>query len=92
MKKVLNIVMVVIVMGITMNSCTENQRAKNWGGTAKIVLPKHQKLVITTWKDDNLWYLTREMREDEKAETYTFVEDANFGIMNGKVILFVEVK
>ena len=55
---------------VLITSCTENQQAKRWGGTASITLPKNRKLVNATWKDSNLWYLTRPMNKNEKAETY----------------------
>lgn len=69
------------------SSCTENQRAKNFGGTSNIDLPKDTKLVTVTWKGDELWYLVRERKENETVETYTFIEDSSFGMMEGKVIL-----
>lgn len=64
-------------------SCTQNQRAKTFGGNAKIELPAGQKLINATWKDDNLWYLSRPMREGETPETYTFQEESSFGILQG---------
>ena len=44
-----------------------------------------------TWKESGLWYLTRPMRENEKAEIFIFQEDSQYGIMEGKVI-FIETK
>lgn len=76
----------VVLMALVEVSCTSQQRAKEWGGTAKVELPAGQKLVVATWKDENLWYL---MRPGEQPETYEFIESSSFGIMNGKVI-FVE--
>lgn len=32
--------------------------AKNFGGDYTLKLPKNEKLVMITWKDDSLWYLT----------------------------------
>jgi hypothetical protein len=72
---------------LTITSCTENSRAKNFGGTAEIVLPVNKKLVTATWKDDNLWYLTRDMQESEEAETYEFHEESSFGMMEGTYII-----
>lgn len=68
-------------------SCTEQQRAKKYGGTATENLPANQKLVTVTWKETNLWYLTRPMSATDVAETYEFKESSNFGILNGKVII-----
>lgn len=71
------------VVMMILTSCTQNQRAKNFGGKAEIVLPKGKKLVMATWKDDNLWYLTRDMRPEENAEVYQFAEESSFGFLNG---------
>ena len=60
---------------------------RSMGGNTTINLEPNQKLELITWKDDDsLWYLTRPMREDEKPETFTFQEDSNLGIIEGKVI------
>jgi hypothetical protein len=69
-----------------LSSCTENQRAKKWGGTASVDLPANTKLTGATWKDAELWYLTRPMRADEVAETSTLHEQSSFGLIQGKVV------
>lgn len=86
MKKTIGISLMIIAVLIfisTVVSCTQNQRAKTWGGNAKIQLPAGQKLINATWKDDNLWYLSRPMRTDETPETYTFQEESSFGLLQG---------
>lgn len=75
------------ILAITFASCTQNERAKNFGGTATINLPAGQKLINVTWKNDELWYLTRPMNSSDSAETYTFKEESSYGIMEGTVIL-----
>ncbi len=89
MKQLIFITSVFVI--VLMTSCTSNARSKNWGGTYTIKLPTNTKLVEATWKDANLWYLTRPMRENEIPETLTFQEDSQFGVMEGTVI-FVESK
>jgi len=74
------------IASLVMAGCTDNQRAKTFGGTKTISLPAGQKLVASTWKDDNLWYLTRPIRAGEVAEILTFKEDSSFGIVEGQVI------
>jgi hypothetical protein len=68
-----------------MVGCTDNIRARNFGGTANLDLPPNQKLVNVTWKEDDIWYLTRPMRDDELAETYSFQESSSFGMLEGTV-------
>lgn len=67
--------------------CTEKQRARQFGGTANETLPAGQKLLVATWKQDNLWLLTRPMKAGETPETYEFNESSSFGVMQGKVII-----
>ena len=89
-KTILSLLGVVAVLAVAAG-CTENQRARTFGGTMTVTLPAGQKLVNATWKQDNLFYLTRPMRTNETAETFTFKEDSSWGIIEGDVI-FVETK
>lgn len=59
--------------------------AKKYGGEATLDLPKGEKLVNITWKDDSLWYLTRPMTKEDKGETYKFKESSAFGILEGSI-------
>lgn len=71
---------------VVLCGCTENQRSRNFGGTQTIDLPKGTKLVTGSWKEHDLWYLTRPMRADETPETSEMIESSSFGVMQGKVI------
>jgi hypothetical protein len=88
MKKKIGLFVLLLVVILVAMSCTENTRARVWGGKAKVELPAGQKLVNVTWKDNNsIWYLTRPMRSDETAESYTFKESSSFGVIEGTVVL-----
>ena len=92
MKKIFSVgSIIVLFIMIGMFGCTANQRAKGWGGTMEINLPTNTKLVNATWKNEDLWYLTRPMRDNESPEESCFVEDSSFGMIEGKVI-FKETK
>lgn len=80
---------IVVVSMYLLGSCTENRRAKTWGGTMRVELEKGQKLVHVTWKDSGLWYLTEPMEEGYAPKTKTFQENSRFGVIEGKV-LFIE--
>jgi len=82
MKKLL--VILVLLVGLT--SCTENERAKNFGGTMTVELPKGHTLVTATWKESELWYLTEIRPDSVKPKTYWFKEESNFGKWEGTVI------
>lgn len=84
------IVCLVLVLFVSfLSGC--NFMTKNFGGTTEITLEPNRKLIECTWKDDSLWYLTREMKEDDIAEDYRFDCDSNFGVFEGTVIIH-EVK
>jgi hypothetical protein len=68
-------------------SCTENEKARSYGGTATLDLPKGQKLVNVTWKETDLWYLTRPMTVTDSAVSYTFHEESSFGVWEGTYII-----
>lgn len=91
MNKFVTIIISIVIVGVMLVSCargcSEQSIAKEWGGTTNIALEPNQKLVEVTWKDTNLWYLTRPMRQDEEAETYTFKEQDVWGILEGSVII-----
>ena len=80
---------IVFLIIILFTGCTENQRARNFGGTSTVNLPKSTKLINATWKADALWYLYRPMQLNESPETITFKEDSSFGVFQGEVI-FIE--
>lgn len=61
--------------------------AKKFGGTYHIELKENEKLSNITWKDDDLWILTRKAKNDEIAETYDFREDSKFNVLNGNVVI-----
>lgn len=83
------------IIAATSLSCTDEQMAKSWGGTATVELPENVKLVNVTWKESSdLWILTRKMKADEKADTLEFSQHTGkvFKLTgNGKVV-FIEKK
>ena len=90
MKKFISIIIGVIAL-ISISSCTEQVRTRQWGGEMTIDLPKGQELMMVTWKDDDLFYLTRPMAHDYVPATKTFQESSSWGIMESTVY-FVEHK
>lgn len=87
MKKVL----VGIILSITLLSGCQGA-AREYGGSVTLKLDPGQKLEEITWKEDSLWYLTRPMREGEKAETHTFKQSSEFGVFEGTVTVIESEK
>lgn len=72
---------------IALSSCTENERARNFGGKETINLSAGSKLVNATWKGDDLWLLTKPMQPSEYAETYIFQEKSSYGLLEGSITI-----
>lgn len=80
-------ILAVGLFALLLTSCTENQRVKSWGGTGSYSIEKGQKVVNVTWKNEELWILTRTMHADESAETYKFNEKSSYGMIEGTYII-----
>jgi hypothetical protein len=89
MRQIIGMIIGAIMVGALMFGCSENQMARNFGGTETIELPVGRRLVNITWKGEkgaaNLWVLTKE--DTTKPTTYFFEEKSGFGVMEGKVII-----
>ena len=76
---------------IVLTSCTEQQMTRKFGGEMEIHLPAGQELMEVTWKDNDLFYLTRPMAPDYVPVTKTFQESSSWGVMESTV-LFIETR
>jgi len=86
MKKVL-LALTILITIIMLSGCFGNAITRQFGGTITIKLESGKKLVNCTWKDNEFWYLVRDKRNDEKPETFEFIEKSNLGVVEGKVII-----
>lgn len=75
-----------MLTGIFTIGC-DNFLTKNGGGNITKTLPAGRKLVNVSWKDSDLWILTRPMVEGEKPETYLYSESSLLGIAEGSVTI-----
>ena len=64
-------------------SCTDNQRARSFGGTETIKLEPNEKFMNLTWKQDDIWVIV----QDTITGTIYAKEKSSFGVMQGKVII-----
>lgn len=56
---------------------------KRFGGVMTITIPKGQRHIATTWKDDNLWV----ENYDPATNTCYFYEYAKGNLLEGKVVI-----
>lgn len=76
---------------MVISSCTENERARNYGGKETINLPKGKKLEQLTWKDHDLWIQTRDFTPLDTPQTHTFYEKSTWGMFEGEITV-IETK
>jgi hypothetical protein len=84
-KVFINIILAAIIIvgfGLITTSCTENSRARNWGGTEKIELNKNEVLIGATWKGNDLWIGTT----DTVTGVSYFREHSSMGVVEGEII------
>lgn len=88
-KKLCSIMVIGVMMAALLTGC--QGATKSFGGSMVLNLEPNQKLEEITWKDDSLWYLTRPMTDDDIAETHTFQQSSEWGILEGAVTI-IETK
>jgi len=68
----------------TLSSCTKNERVKRFGGSASIDIPADQQFVNATWKENDLWIVTKTRTSvDTVYSQYQFGENSSWGILEG---------
>lgn len=81
---VISALVILLAVGV---SCTENTRAKHYGGKETITLSEGERLVNVTWKEGgNMWILTKKDKSTPST-VYTFKEKSSFGVLEGEVTI-----
>lgn len=86
------IIIAIVLLSLTLVSCTDNQHTAMYGGRKKIDLPPGEKLENISWKIQgsnvaSLWYLTTKRDPSEAPKTHTFKENSAYGMLEGKVVI-----
>ena len=79
-----SIVVVIILLTIVVlfaSSCTENSRAKNFGGTVDVELLPNEVFVNITFKKNDIWVIT----QDTLTKRYYAREKSSWGAMEGVI-------
>lgn len=87
MQNSFKLLIIALMLCVSVTGCSEKSRTRAWGGESTVNLPKNKKLMNVSWKDSSLWVLTRDMKDGDIAETYTFKEDSSMGQFEGVVYL-----
>jgi uncharacterized lipoprotein YehR (DUF1307 family) len=75
--------LLVLVSVLTLASCTENERARRFGGTEEVSLKPNEIVLNVTWKESEMWICTK----DTVSDVVYFREKSAWGVMEGAVIL-----
>lgn len=74
-----------LAIAIIATGCTENQRAKSFGGSMVVDLPPGQTLKFATWKETSLWYATEPRKAGVAPVEVVMRENSDFGVAQGTV-------
>lgn len=77
----------VTLLAFAATACTQNQRAREFGGEMVVNVACDQVVFDVTWKGEDLWYATQPARPDWRPERKTFAEASSFGLVEGRVTL-----
>lgn len=83
MRKLSKQIIVFFLLTSASISCTDNERARQYGGTESIRLKPHHKFVNITWKNNDLWVIV----QDTLTGTYYALEKSSYGLLEGKIII-----
>ena len=75
--------MMILVAMVVMSSCTENARARRFGGTETLTLKPNEVVLNVTWKESQMWICT----QDTITRVVYFREKSSWGVMEGTVII-----
>ena len=75
-----------ICFSLFSTSCTENIRARKFGGTLNINVEKGYKVTSSTWKENQLFYFVEPMESDYKPKEKHFIENSSWGIIESEVV------
>lgn len=70
---------------LSFSSCTEQERARNFGGKIEIEVPVGYKVTSATWKEAELFYFIEPMEDDYVPTEKKFVESSAYGIWESEV-------
>lgn len=71
-----------MVFILALTSCTDNARARRFGGTETVDLPENCVFINSTWKENALWVVV----QDTVTKEYFMYEKSSFGVLEGKII------
>lgn len=75
-------IFIISSLALLFASCTENIRARKFGGTEEVKLKPNEKVLNVTWKETQMWILT----QDTVTGITYFREKSNLGIFEGVVV------
>lgn len=80
------IILLILVLSFSFLGCSSISNSFN-RETMTITLEPNRKMVSITYKDKNMWILTKEMKSTDIVEIYNFEEYSKYGILDGKLII-----
>lgn len=70
---------------LSFSSCTEQERARNFGGKIEIEVPAGYKVTSATWKEAELFYFLEPMEEGYVPKEKKFIESSCYGFWESEV-------
>lgn len=78
----MNKVLMVAITLLALTSCTEQDRARHYGGTESVKLAPQERFINATWKGTDLWIVV----QDTTTGVFYMKENSALGVLEGKII------
>lgn len=75
--------LILFLLAALLFSCTDNEMVRNFGSTKEYKLKPNEKVLTVTFKDHDIWILTR----DTVTGVSYFREKSALGLMEGTIII-----
>lgn len=83
MKKIIFLMSAILLL---MASCTKQSRVRNFGGTETIKVKPGFRVMMATWKHDDLFYMIEPMPDGYEPSEKRLVESSSFGVWECEII------
>lgn len=84
MKKLIKFLLIAIAV-VSFTGCTEQIKARCFGGEVEIDVPAGYKVTSATWKEYDLFYFIEPMEEGYEPKEKMFIESAAYGVLESQI-------
>lgn len=79
-------ILLILIVAILFVSCTEQVRTRTFGGSTTINVEQGKRVMMATWKENDLFYMVEDMPDDYIPHNKYLIESSSWGILESTII------